>query len=54
MSVYTVDGTTVWRLRVANVWVVTASVMSYCINILTVATLGLCLLTQLLAQQCGV
>ena len=29
----------------ANVWVVTASGMCYCSNILTVATLGLCLLT---------
>ena len=28
-----------------NVWVVTASGMCYCSNILTVATLGLCLLT---------
>ena len=54
MPVDTDAGTTVWRLRVANLWVVTASVMSYCSNILTVATLGLCLLTQLLAQQCGV
>jgi len=54
MPVDTVAGTTVWRLRVANVWVVTASGMSYCINILTVATLGLCLFTQLMAQQCGV
>ena len=54
MSVDTVAGTTVWRLRVATVWVVTASGMCYCSNILTVATLGLCLLTQLLAQQCGV
>jgi len=54
MSVETVAGTTVWRLRVANVLVVTASGMSYCSNILTVANLGLCLLKQLLAQQCGV
>jgi len=54
MSFYTVGGTTVWRLRMANVWVFTASGMSYCSNILTVATLGLCLLTQLLAQKCGV
>jgi len=54
MSVYTVAGTTVWRLRVANVWVVTASGMCYCSNIVTVATLGLYLLTQLLAQKCGV
>ena len=54
MTVDTVAGTTVWRFRVANVSVVTASGMCYCINILTVATLGLCLLTQLLAQQCGV
>ena len=43
MSVDTVPRTTVWRLRVANVWVVTASGMCYSINILTVATLGLCL-----------
>ena len=54
MSVDTVAGTTVWRLRVANVWVVTASGMFYCNNILTVATLGLCTLTQLMAQRCGV
>jgi len=54
MSVDTVAGTTVWLLRVANDWVVTASGMSYCSNILTVVTLGLCLLTQLLAKQCGV
>ena len=54
MPVDTVAGTKVWRLRVANVWVVTASGMCYCSNILTVATLGLCLLTQLMAQQCGV
>jgi len=54
MSVDTVAGTTVWRLRVANMWVVTASGMFYCSNILTVATLGLCLLSQLLEQQCGV
>jgi len=54
MSFDTVAGTTVWLLRVANVCVVTASGMSYSSNILTVATLGLCLLTQLLAQQCGV
>jgi hypothetical protein len=54
MSVDTFAGTTVWRLRVANVWVVTASAMCYCSNILTVATLGLCPLTQLLAQKCGV
>jgi len=54
MPVDTVAGTTVWRLRVANVWVVTASGMIYCINILTVTTSGLCPLTQLLAQQCGV
>jgi len=54
MSVDTVAGTKVWRLRVANVWLVTACGMSYCSKILTVATLGLCLLTQLLAQQCGV
>jgi len=54
MAVDTVAGTTVWRLRVANVWVVTASGMSYCSNILTVATLGVCLLTQLMAQHCGV
>jgi len=54
MSVDTVAGTKVWSLRLANIWVVTAIEMSYCSNILTVATLGLCLLTQLLAQQCGV
>jgi len=54
MSVDTVAGTTVWRLRVANVRVATASGMFYCSNILKVATLGLFLLTQLLAQQCGV
>jgi len=54
MSVETVSSTTVWRLRVANVWVVIASGMCYCNNILTVATLGLWLLTQLLAQKCGV
>jgi len=54
MSLDTVAGTTVWRLRVANVWLVTASGMSYSSNILTVATLGLCPLIQLLAQQCGV
>ena len=54
MSVDTVAGTTVWRLRVATVLLVTASGMCYCSNILTVATLGLCLLTQLLAQQSGV
>jgi len=50
----TVAVTTVWRLRVVNVWVVTGSGMSYCSKILKVATLGLCLLTKLLAQQCGV
>jgi len=49
MSVDTVVGTKVWRLRVANVWEVNASGMCYCSNFLTVATLGLCLLTQLLA-----
>ena len=54
MSVDTVAGTTVWRMRVATVWVVITSGMCYCSNILTVATLGLCLLTQLQAQQCGV
>jgi len=54
MSVDTVAGTNVWRLRVANVSVVTASGMSYCSNILTVATLVLCLLTLLLTQQCVV
>jgi len=53
MSVDTVAGTTVWRLRVANVCVVIANGMSYCSNILTVATLGLCPLTQLVAQKCG-
>jgi len=41
-------------MRVATVWVVIASGMFYCNNFLTVATLGLCLLTHLLAQQCGV
>jgi hypothetical protein len=41
-------------LRVATVWLVTASGMCYCSNILTVATLALGLLTQLLAQQSGV
>jgi len=35
----------VWRLRVTNIWVVTASGMCYCSNILTVATLALCPLT---------
>jgi len=54
MSVETVAGTTVLRLRVVTVWVVITSGMCYCSNILAVATLGLCLLTQLLAQQCGV
>ena len=54
MSVDTVPATKLWRLRVANVRVVTASALLYCSNILTVATLGLCLLTKLLAQQCGV
>jgi len=54
MSVYTDAYTTVWRFRVSNVWVVTGSGMFYCSKILTVATLGLCLLTQLLAQQGGV
>jgi len=54
MSVDTVAGTTVWRLRVDNVWLVSASGMCYCSNILPVATLGLCPLTHLLAQMCGV
>jgi len=54
MPVDTFAFITVWRLRVANVWVVTVSGMSYCSNILTVATLGLFPLTHLLAQQCGV
>ena len=54
MSLDTVAGTKVWRLSVANFWLVIASGMSYCSKILTVATSGLCLLTQLLAQQCGV
>jgi len=54
MFVDTVAGTKVWRLSVANVWVVTASGICYCSNILIVDTLGLCLLTQLLAQHCGV
>ena len=47
----TVAGTTVWRFRVSNVWVVTASGMCYCSNILTAANLGLCTLTQLLATK---
>ena len=51
MSFDTVAGTTVWRLRVANVWVVTARGKIYCSNIVAVATLGLCLLTQLMAQK---
>ena len=51
MPVDTVAGKTVWRLKVANVWVVTACGMIYSSNILTVAPLGLCPLTQLLAQQ---
>ena len=42
MPANTVAVTTVWRLRVANVWVVPASGLSYCSNILTVANLGLC------------
>jgi len=54
MSVDTVARITEWCLKVANIWVVTASGMSYCSNILTVATLGLCPLKQLLGQQCGV
>ena len=54
MSVDIVAGTTVWRLRVAKIWVDTASKMCYCSKILTVATLGLCLVTQLLTQKCGV
>jgi len=54
MPVEPVAGTTVWRLRVAKVLVVSASGMSYCSNILTVANLGLCLMKQLLSQQCGV
>jgi hypothetical protein len=54
MTDETVAGTTVWRLRVVNFLVVTARGMIYYNNILTVATLGLCLLTHLLAQQCGV
>jgi len=54
MHVDTVAGTTGWCLKVAKIWVVTASGMCYCSNILTVATLGLCLLTYLMAQQCGV
>jgi len=54
MLVDTFAGTTVWRLIVAIVWVITASGMSYYSNILIVATIGLCLLTQFLAQQCGV
>ena len=35
-SVDTVAGPAVWRLRVATVWLVTASGMCYCSNILTV------------------
>jgi len=54
MSVDTFAGTTVWRLIVAIVWVITASGMSYYNKFLIVATIGLCLLTQFLAQQCGV
>ena len=54
MPVDTVAGKTVWRLKVANVWVVTACGMIYSSNILTVAPLGLCPLTQLLAQPFGV
>jgi hypothetical protein len=54
MLVTTFASTTVKRLRVANVWVVTAGEKCYCSNILTLANLGLCLLTNLLAQQCGV
>ena len=53
-SVDTVAGPTVWRLRVANLWLDTPSGMCYCSKILTVATLALGLLTQLLAQQSGV
>ena len=41
MSVFTVADTTVWRLSVANFWLVAASGMCYCSNIMTVATLGL-------------
>ena len=41
MHVDTTAGKTVWRLRVSNDWVVTASGMSYYSKILTVATLGL-------------
>jgi len=54
MPVDSVAGTTVWRLRVANVWVVYASGISYFSKILTATTFGLCPLTQLLAQQCVV
>jgi len=54
MSVETVAGTTVWRLRVATIWVDIPSGMCYCSNILTVDTLDICPLTQLLEQQCGV
>ena len=50
----TVVGRTVLHLRVATVWLVTASGMCYCSKILTLATLALGLLTQLQAQQCGV
>ena len=45
MPVDKVPGTRVYHLRVANVWVDTASGMIYCSNILTVATLALCPLT---------
>ena len=41
MPVDTFAGITVWRYRVTNVWLVNASGMCYCSNILTVATLGL-------------
>jgi len=54
MPVDTFAGITVWRYRVTNVWLVNASGMCYCSNILTVAALGLCPLKQFLAQQCGI
>jgi len=53
MPVEIIAGKTVWRLREANVWLVTGSGMSYCSNFVAVATLVLCPLTHLLAPQCG-
>ena len=46
MPVDTVAGKTVWRLRLAYVWVVTSSGIIYCSNILTVVAVGLSLLTR--------